>query len=193
MEKRKRYQKFNFRSHFMETFLQDLNQSMRNITALLKKNNIRFCFIGGAILSKYNYDVTTRDIDILVDKNDKSKFKKLENEYYISPQSINGPLEWIRPKVDLDVMYSGNYAGNNQGIKYEDPDKISHKQDNLPILDLKYLIQYKLSSGIYDNRFKDFGHIQELIKLNSLPENYADDFREDLKNKYIEIWNAKKI
>jgi len=180
------------RSEFMESFLDDLNQAMRNIAALLKKNKINFCFIGGAILSKYGYKVTTEDIDILIDKKDKSKFKRLENEYYIAPQSINGPLEWLRPQTDLDAMYSGNFAGSPEGIKYDAPNEISHLDHNLPIINLKELIKYKLSSGLYGNRYKDYGHIQGLIKLNNLPQDYAEDFREDLKQLYIKLWNKTK-
>lgn len=177
-----------YKSYFMETHLNELNQAMRNITALLKKNKINFCFIGGATLKEYDYIRMTDDIDILISKKDKSKFKKLENEYYISPQGNLGPYEWIRPQIDLDVMYSGNFAGDKRGIPYKEPNEISHLSGSLPILDLEYLIQYKLSAGIYDNRLNDFGDIQKLIKINNLPFDYADNFREDLKNKYIEIW-----
>lgn len=183
-----------FRSKFMESFLDEINQAMRNITALLKKNRIDFCFIGGAILSKYGYERTTKDIDILIDKKDKSKFNKLENEYYLSNSSGNKHIEWIRPQTEIDIIYSGEYSGSSNGIKYETPNKISHIENNLPILNLSAMIQYKLCAGLYGDRrrrLKDFQDVFELIFTNKLKEDYADDFREDLKQKYIEIWNTK--
>ena len=50
---------------------------------------------------------------------------------------------------------------------------------------------YKLCAGLYGKaRISDFGDVQKLILNNKLPENFANDFRKDLKDKYIEIWKS---
>ena len=87
--------------------------------------------------------------------------------------------------IDVDFQ-----AGIN-GLKYLEPNKITDTVQGIPFIKLNKLIEYKLSSGMYNKsgRLKDFAHIQELIKTNNLPKNFADKFRDDLKEKYIEIWD----
>ena len=48
-----------------------------------------------------------------------------------------------------------------------------------------------MCAGLYGKvRLKDFGDIQQLIHINKLPLNFADEFRDDIKNKYIELWKT---
>ena len=51
---------------------------------------------------------------------------------------------------------------------------------------------YKLSSGMYGNRYKDFDDIQQLILRNKLKRDYADSFREDLREKYAQLFDEIK-
>ena len=76
-----------------------------------------------------------------------------------------------------------------KGIEYKEPHEIDKIKNTIPKLTLENMIQYKLCSGLYGKgRMKDFGDVQELIVINDLPKDYADSFRKDLKNKYVEIW-----
>ncbi len=60
----------------------------------------------------------------------------------------------------------------------------------MPIIPLSKLIEYKLICGLYDyDRLCDFGDVQKLIKLNNLTKNFSILFRDDIKEKYLEIWN----
>jgi hypothetical protein len=189
MKKRKKYQKFDFKSSFMESFLNDLDQAMKNIASILKSKKINFCFIGAAALSKYNYSRLTQDLDILIDKKDKSKFKKLNDEFYISLQSADRIVQWLNPEVELDIFYSKTMIKTGE-LVFDDPSRVSHNMNNLPIMNLSNLIEYKLSSGIYGKRSIDFGDVEKLIKINKLSKSYAEknNFRDDLKVKYGELW-----
>lgn len=55
------------------------------------------------------------------------------------------------------------------------------------ILYLKFLVIYKLYSGIKNKRLKYFGDVQELIKINKLKKDFAKLFKRDLRDKYLEI------
>jgi hypothetical protein len=185
--KLKRYSELKKLFFFMETIMP---KAMIEIVEILNNKNIDFCFIGGSILPKYGYNRTTNDIDILISRKDRLKFETLVGTYI--KRAFSGATKkfiWNSTKTKIDIIYSGEFAGSTTNIEFFEPKKISSIKNGLPILKLNYLIFYKLVSGIYGKRLKDFGDIQELIKINNLPEDYANNFKNDLKKKYIEIWN----
>lgn len=185
----KRYKRIE--SAFMESFIKDQNENMKIISKVLKQNDIDFCFIGGAILPEYGYNRTTEDIDILISKSDKDKFLKLAGTYLKRKfKDAQKSFYWNNPKIQIDIIYSGDKAGDmTKGIEYKEPYEIDMVKNSIPKLTLENLIQYKLCSGLYGKgRLKDFGDVQQLIIINDLDKEFANSFRKDLKNKYIEIW-----
>lgn len=180
-----------YKSQFMESYIKDMWKVIKELSSILKQKGINFTYIGGVARNQYKYPVTTEDIDILVDKKDLDKMKNLPIGFI--KELSNGRAKSFQlhdPKTKIDVIYTGEISGDGiKGLKYINPEKISKKINGESFITLKNLIMYKLSSGLYGHRYKDFGDIQGLIKANNLPENYADDFRTDLKKKYIEIWN----
>lgn len=167
-------------------------EALKNISEILSKNNIEFCILGGVNLPVYNYNRTTDDIDLLINKKDKDKFYNLKGKYFKS--AFKGTLRnffWNIPKIKLEIIFSGEKAGSNKGIEYIEPNKIKIVKSKIPYLKLKYLIMYKLCSGLYGKaRISDFGDVQKLILNNKLSKDFTNDFRKDLKDKYTEIWES---
>lgn len=179
-------------SHFMESFIQDLKKSVISLTKLLKDYGINFTIIGGGARNEYGPNRITEDVDILVDIKDKDKMLDLPIGFIRDKSNGRGKVYSLHePQTKVEVIYTGEKAGDKRGITYIDPSKVSEEHYGVPFLTLKSLIEYKLSSGIYGKRMKDFGDIQDLISYNSLPKEYAinNNFRSDLANKYEEIWD----
>jgi hypothetical protein len=104
-------------------------------------------------------------------------------------------FKWNDPDTRVEVIYSDEISGDGiNGIPYIEPDKISIEEEGMPILTLKKLIEYKLSSGTYGNaRYKDFDHILGLIKSNNLPLNYVNNLKDQkLISKYKELWGESR-
>jgi len=180
------------KSQFMETYISELWVALKAIATLLKSNGIRFTIIGGAARNQYGYSKITEDVDLLIDRDDKEKMLNLPIGFIRELSHKRGKVfSFHNPKTKVEVIYTGEISGDGvNGLKYVDPAKVSNNIKGIPFLALKYLIMYKLSSGIYGKaRFKDFDDVYELIRINKLPENYAKDFRKDLYNKYIELWS----
>lgn len=181
-----------YTSSFMESFLKNFWDAAKNLTKLLKDNDIRFSIIGGFVRNYYTKEPrTTEDIDILVDQRDKEKIKTLPIGYIKDTSSGRGRAFTLHsPKTKIDILYSGESTGG-KGIIFEKPELLSKEIDELPIMTLDNLIKYKLSSGIYSNRLHDFADVQTLIRDNDLKRDYAEEFsfREDLIQKYEEIWD----
>ena len=175
-------------SAFMESFIRDTEEAKNAIRKLLTDNNISFVFIGAAARNEYASTRTTEDIDLLIRKEDKEKLKRLPIGL-IRNVSNYRVFSLHNPKTKVEVIFSGEKAGSNKGVEYEDPSKLDNGNNTLT---LESLVMYKLSSGKYGNRYKDFGDIQDLIIQNKLPIDYADSFREDLKEVYRQIWSETK-
>ena len=186
---------YNIQSSFMESYVKELWKALKNLTKLLHDNDISFTIIGGAARNQYGFLKTTEDVDIVVAKADKEKMLHLPIGYIREVSHGRGKVFFLHnPKIKIEVIYEDEISGDGKnGLKYENPKMISNYIHDTPFLPLEKLIEYKLSSGIYGNRMKDFTDIIELIRANKLDNKYAEDFREDLKNKYIELWNMARI
>jgi predicted nucleotidyltransferase len=179
-----------YESVFMESFIQDLKKSIQELYNILSQNNINFTIIGGAARNEYGVKKITEDVDILVDAKDKEKMKKLPIGYIKElSKGTTRVFSLHEPKTKVEVIYTGEISGDGiHGLVYVDPKKVSERHNGIPFLTLKNLVMYKLSAA----RHKDYADVQELIKVNKLKRNYADKFRVDLKNKYIELYDETK-
>jgi len=171
---------------FLEGYIKDLNLTKKQIKKLLDEYNIPFVFIGGVARNEYARARTTSDVDILVSSKDKQKMLSLPIGY-IKCLTKDSAKKFLlhEPKTELEVMYSGEKAGNNKGIEFPEPQKIDNGNNVMTLLSL---VEFKLCSGLLANRYKDYGDIQDMIKENKLPKNYAKDFRKDLKDVYEDLW-----
>jgi hypothetical protein len=176
-----------FQSKYTENFIKDITEVILQIKNLFDIYNIHYIIIGGASLSEYHYNRLTTDVDILVSKNDKEKIMSLPIGFI----NVKSPKRLFLqdPQTKIEIIYSDEVSGDGvNGLKFKEPDNLASK-NNPVYISLFNLIQYKLSSGLYGHlRLRDFADVQELIRLNKLPKSYCDLSRDDIKNKYLEIW-----
>jgi predicted nucleotidyltransferase len=180
--------KIKAESCFMKSFLKDLWASFKSITKIFKEKDINFCIIGGSILSIYNYNRTTEDIDLLVDAKDRNKIKDLPIGYIRDIGfSKNGKrLKLHSPETPIDIIYTyeNDVEFMNQPIK-----KISKIINGVPILKLENLIEFKL----YANRRRDLSDVFELIIRNNLPKTFMDFTKNCvIINRYTVLWEEKE-
>jgi len=163
-------------------------EEMKYISSLFDKYDINHVFIGGALLPMYEYYRNTGDVDILVDKKDKNKIKNISIGYIkFSDTYRHGIVHKI--KTAIDVLYSGDKIGDKGNLKLPNVDGVKSIQKEIPVLDLKKLIEFKLGSGLYANdRFNDFPDIKYLIKYNKLKKEFIQNIEKELVQKYQELW-----
>lgn len=185
------------RRNFMEKFLKDLENTMRDITKVFNKYGIRFCFIGGAAKNIYGSQRTTEDIDVLINKDDKEKLRNIPIGYL--RDITDGRLKRFNwhPDIKLEVIYDGEISGgkSNKGLVYKKPECMTEYKKGLPLLELSHFIQYKICAGTYGasyRQFKDYTDIVSLISEFKLPINFGDNFRDDVKKVYIKLWKSSQ-
>ena len=93
----------------------------------------------------------------------------------------------------MDVIAAGEYPGDGlpKPVSFPNPADASVKIDGVNFATLEKLVELKLASGMTaPDRLKDLGDIQELIKIKSLPREFADKLNPYVREKYLELWNA---
>jgi hypothetical protein len=65
------------------------------------------------------------------------------------------------------------------------------ERDGIRWLSLPALVELKLASGMTaPGRLKDLADVQELIRLLSLPANFAEHLQRFVREKYGELWQT---
>lgn len=177
-------------SKFQESFLGMVDRFVAAIVAAFIRKKIDYVIIGSIASARYNYFRATEDVDFLILRKDKTEAreivrqiqKKFEDEEYGS-------------SMNVDIMYSGDISGDgvqgkgSKGLPFKDPKEISNEIHKINYLTLEALIEYKLSSGTYGKgRGMDITDVIRLIHYNKLKKSFGNNFREDLKATYIEVW-----
>lgn len=175
--------------NFMESYQKDLEKTLEKIKKLFDQYDIDFCFIGGIAVNYYGHQRTTDDVDLLVDRHDKEKIQKIPIGFMRDITGNGKIFNFHNPSTRLEILYSGEHAGNKDGPEYVDPALVK-KDDRF--INLKFLVFYKVASGFYGKRYQDWGDVQNLIKKNALQKDFLDKF--DIQypmvvKKYKEIWS----
>ncbi len=177
--------------NFFESYQKELKDTLVKIQKLFKKYDIDFCFIGGIAVNQYGHQRSTDDIDILVNRGDLEKIKNIPIGYMRDISGNGKVFNFHDPDVRIEILYSGENAGDIRGPKYSDPVSISDSNTNF--IELKYLVFYKVASGLYGERYQDWGDVQNLIQKHNLPLDYLNEFLayDDIVEKYRKIWGMK--
>lgn len=175
-------------SLFMESYASSLNNTLRAITKLLGSYEVSFVFIRGVARNQYSSIRMTEDIDILVDSKDRKKLSEIPIGFMRDKTGNQRVFYFHSPPAIVETVFSGEKAGSSKGIPYLSPVKVVEKIEGLPFVSLYHLVRYKISSGMYASRYNDYGDVQDLIVSNSLPKEYLQSEREDIKTMYEKLW-----
>jgi hypothetical protein len=171
----------------MIDYLTESVAALNKIGELFDKYGISYAFIGAVAVIEHGYVRMTEDIDILVAKEDKEKLQEIPIGFM--RRLTDKSFRLYDPTAKVEIIYSGEISGDGvHGIKFPHPNDISVDKNGLKFISLPKLIEFKLSSGIYSKRYRDFGDVQGLILNNDLTAGFGDSFRDDLMQKYRELW-----
>lgn len=134
---------------------------------------IDYVVIGGLALNAHNYPRQTVDVDVVLRPKDIEKFSaRFAATRYLPRTGLLRRFVDAQTEVAVDVLVAGELAGNtkkNRSVRFPDPAEAEEHGD-LRTVSLARLIELKLVTW----RFKDWGDVVELIRRNSLPEDFAD-------------------
>ncbi len=99
--------------------------------------------------------------------------------------------------VKVDVLIVGDYPGDGKPkpVSFPTPESVREvRDDSLPFINLKSLLELKITSGMTAaHRLQDLADVIQLIRVNSLPQDYSSQLNPFVREKYNELWQAAQI
>src|SRR6266851_5200074 len=172
-----------------------LNNALMRLVADLKEHQIDYQVIGAIALMAHGYPRLTEDIDLVFTAEGLNKFHEqlIGMGYAPAFPGARKRLRSTRDGVRIDVIASGEYPGDGKPkpVRFPNPLEGSVEIDGVRFATLEKLIELKLASGMTaPDRLKDLADVQELIKIRSLPKDFASRLHPYVRDKFLELSEA---
>lgn len=168
--------------------------TLRKITAHLNDLQVPYAVAGGMALFEHGLRRFTEDVDILVTNEGLKRIHSaLTGHGYLPVFERSKNLRDTETRVRIEFLVAGQFPGDGKPKPVAFPDPVEARIDRgaMSVLKLDSLIELKLASGMTSaNRIKDLADVQELIKVQDLPESFGQQLSPFVRNKYSELWHA---
>ncbi len=172
----------------------DVQKAMDKLVRELDAAAIPYAIVGAMALNEYGYQRTTADVDVLLTADGLARFKaRVLGRGYVEKFPGSRGLRDVEYRVDIDVVLAGMFPGDGKPkpVVFPDPATAALRGARVALLPLPTVIELKLASGMTaPHRLKDLADVQELIRIQRLSRELADDLNEFVRPKYLELWQA---
>ncbi len=172
-----------------------LNEALLRIAADLDREGIDYAAIGAIALNRHGYKRFTEDIDLLLTREGLERFCERLVGLGYRPK-FEGSTKKFRTTDDnipVDIITAGEFPGDGKAkpVVFPEPSDFAVVIDGVKTLTLEKLIELKLASGLSaPDRLKDLADVQELIKIKTLDDSFAEHLNEYVRPKYLELYRA---
>jgi hypothetical protein len=171
-----------------------VHQTLRSITSKLREINVPYAVVGGMALVAHGYDRTTVDVDILLTPQGWAEaIAKFEGLGFVRAFAGSKNLRDTTTGVRIEFLLAGGFPGDGKPkpVNFPDPAIAGVDIDGIRYLGLPQLVELKIASGMTNpGRLKDLGDVQQLIKVLSLPAQFADRLNPYVREKFAELWDG---
>ncbi len=172
----------------------DVQAAASELADRLGALDIPYAIIGAMALNAYGYRRATTDVNVLVTRDGLHDFKAAWlGRGYVERFPGSKNLRDTVNNVKIDVVIAGNFPGDGKTkpVAFPDPAECAVSGDRFRLVPLAKLIELKLASGMTaPHRLRDLADVIELVRVNSLPSQYAESLDPFVRDKYLEMWNA---
>ena len=171
-----------------------VQETLRSIASRLGALGVDYVILGGMALFSHGLRRFTEDVDILVTREGlKIVHERLEGSGYRPPFPHSKNLRDTDTGVRIEFLVTGEYPGDGKPkpVAFPEPRSVAEEREGIKFVNLPGLIELKLASGMTNpERLKDLADVLELIRLFSLPEDYATRLNPYVGDKYDELWRS---
>ncbi len=175
-----------------------VHDTMRRLATVFNEMEIPFAIAGAMAANAHGHRRTTADVDVLMRREDLARFKEswIGRGWLDLFEGSKG-FKDTSNGVKIDVLIVGDYPGDGKAkpISFPPPESVREiHDDNLPFLNLKSLLELKITSGITAaHRLQDLADVIQLIRINALPQDYSDQLHPFVREKFLELWQSAQI
>lgn len=172
----------------------NVHLALERLVDRLTRLEIPYAIVGALSLNAYGYQRTTSDVDVLLRREGLESFKEacLGRGYLEKFPGSKGVRD-TEQNVKIDVVLTGEYPGDGKPkpVAFPDPAREAVRGARFALLPLPTLIELKVASGMTaPHRLRDLADVIELIRVNSLEEDFAAALNPYVQEKYRELWRA---
>ncbi len=172
-----------------------LHNALTQLAADLKAYGIDYAVIGAVALLAHGYPRFTEDIDLVLTREGLEKFHQelIGLGYAPAFPGARKRLRSVPEGVSIEVMTTGEYPGDGKPkpVAMPEPTLASIEIDGVQFVTLEKLIELKIASGMMaPDRLKDLADVQELIKIRSLPKDFASRLHPYVRDTFLELSEA---
>lgn len=168
-----------------------VHQAMRTVAAEFEKNRIACAIVGGMAVNAHRHVRTTGDVDFLVRTEALPTIRRLaaQGVFGIVPGRSRRFVE-SNTGVHFDLLVAGSFPGSGKPgpIVFPDPAGVVELVNQLPVVNLKTLVELKLAA----RRHKDFADVVDLIRSNDLDESFTSQLHQSVHEDFIECLEEKR-
>ena len=170
----------------------DVQLARDRIARKLEELGIPYAICGGLAVSAHGHRRTTSDVDVLLTADGLRRFKEgALGLGWLERFAGSRGVRDMENRTPVDFLITGGFPGDGKprGLSFPDPADCAVVVDGASYLTLERLVELKLASGLSaPDRPRDFDDVIQLIRVNTLPETYADSLHPEVRAKYRELW-----
>jgi hypothetical protein len=133
-------------------------------------------------------------VDVILAAQDLARFKEAWlGRGYVNVRAGGKPVRDTQNDVRIVFLLSSDFPGDGKPkpVAVPRPAEASEAGERYHVLSLPRLIELKLASGMTaPHRLRDLADVLELVRVRSLPKQFADQLDPYVRTKYDELWHA---
>lgn len=175
-----------------------VHDTMRRLAKALEELEIPFVIAGAMAANAHGHRRTTADVDVLMRRDDLTRFKECWiGRGWLDLFEGSKGFKDTTNGVKVDVLIVGDYPGDGKAkpVSFPTPESVREIRDeSLPYLNLKSLLELKIASGMTAaHRPRDLDDAIQLIRINGLPQDFADQLNPFVRERFNELWRAAQV
>lgn len=175
-----------------------IHETMRRLAKAFQELDIPFAIAGAMAVNAHGQRRTTADVNALLRREDLSRFKqRWIGLGWVDLFEGSKGFKDTTNGVKVDVLIVGDFPGDGKlkPISFPPPESVRELRDeSLPYLNLKTLLTLKIASGMTaPHRLQDLADAIQLIRINAIPQEYANQLDPFVREKFIELWQSAQV
>lgn len=172
-----------------------INDALDKLARDLEKNGIDYAIVGAVALNQHGFQRFTSDIDVLLTMDGLERFREnlVGLGYRPAFEGARKKYRTTDTNIPVEFIITGEFPGDGlpKPVAFPEPASTSVDIDGIRTVELKTLVELKLSSGMTaPDRLKDLADVQELIKLKDLDADFAESLNEYVRPKFLELYQG---
>ena len=172
----------------------DVQKALEQLARILDAHGIPYAIVGAMALNEFGYQRTTVDVDVLLTPEGLAAFKaQALGRGYVEKFPGSRGVRDATHGVDIDVVLTGAFPGDGKPkpVAFPDPATAALRGTRVALLPLSMLVELKLASGMTaPHRLRDLADVQELIRIQGLPREFALQLHAYVRETYLDLWQA---